>query len=117
MRRHGWALCLGMFAGGAAMAQSPTTGERNPPPPELPGKVIAQAPAPRPSAASHAVVVSRPRGQKPTDTTDTVPVSEAPIDSATTAPLAGDGAVAVPAPEAPPVPGVLPTPAACPAKP
>ena len=116
MRRQGWALCLGMLAGGSAMAQSPTTGERNPPPPELPGKVIAQAPAPRPSSASHPVVVSRPRGQKPTEPTDTVPVSEGPLDSATTAPLEGSTPAAPPTTELPPVPGMLPPPAACPTK-
>jgi hypothetical protein len=41
MRRHGWALYLGLLAG-PAMAQSPVDSERYPPPPELPGVVVGQ---------------------------------------------------------------------------
>jgi hypothetical protein len=58
MRRHGWALYLGLLAGAPAVAQPPADSERFPPPLDLPG-----------------IVVSQPRGSRPTVTVATQPIS------------------------------------------
>ena len=53
MRRHGWTLCLGALLSGSVAAQSPTSNERFPPAPDLPGEVVSQVPgAPPPAKAA-----------------------------------------------------------------
>lgn len=63
MRRHGWALCLGLLLGGTAAAQPPADLERYPPAPDLPGKAVGR-PSPRPVATA-AGLPTRPGGVKP----------------------------------------------------
>jgi hypothetical protein len=60
MRRHGWALCLGALLTGTAAAQPPAGEERFPPAPELPGEVVGQLPAPRPTATAGDTKDARP---------------------------------------------------------
>ncbi len=42
MRRHGWALSLGLLFGGTIAAQPPADSERFPPAPELPGTIVSK---------------------------------------------------------------------------
>lgn len=48
MKRHGWALGLGMLVSGAALAQPPADSERYPPAPDLPGVVVSKSQHGRP---------------------------------------------------------------------
>lgn len=63
MRRHGWALCLGLLLGGTAAAQPPADLERYPPAPDRPGTAVGR-PSPRPVATAAGLPV-RPTGVKP----------------------------------------------------
>ena len=84
MRRHGWALSLGLFLSGAAVAQPPADEERFPPPPDLPGEVVGQLPSPRPTvkvtdAKPETPGVSLP-DVMPTPYSGTVKATVTPVD-------------------------------------
>ena len=49
MKRHGWALGLGLLVSGAALAQPPADSERYPPAPDLPGVVVSKSQKGRPA--------------------------------------------------------------------
>ena len=57
MRRHGWAVCLGIFWGGTALAQPPAEAERFPLAPDLPGAVVSKVAA-SPTSGGRPVVTA-----------------------------------------------------------
>jgi len=80
MRRHGWALYLGLLAGGPAAAQPPASGEHYPPPPDLPGVVVGQMRGSPPPATSATQRTSL-KPETPAATTGIEPVEPgAPVE-------------------------------------
>jgi hypothetical protein len=79
MRRHGWALYLGLLAGGPVAAQPPANSEHYPPPLELPGVVVGQMRGSPPTApaATHRTSL------KPAEPATTLLKSDAPSPTAT----------------------------------
>jgi hypothetical protein len=103
MRRHGWAFCLGLFLTGAATAQPPADEDRFPPPPDLPGQVIAQTPGLKTADSD------KPKDDKPATLPDLQPAeTTAPAPAMPTEP---------PAPAVAPAAGLLPPPSAAPCPP
>ena len=107
MRRHGWALYLGLLAGAPAVAQPPADGERSPPPSDLPGIVVSRHRG-SPPVVAVAPVATRPASLRlpdpenmarlpdtepaPYSTTATAtvaPIQAAPVGPVTAPPAAG----------------------------
>jgi len=115
MRRHGWALCLGLFTGLAVAGPPSATGERYPPAPAMPGEVIAQSPGTRPGTPTTSPRTKTP-AIKPAQA-----VSEAPLPPAPPAPhstsINATVAPSQPCPtSAPPATGFLSPPGSSPAQ-